>query len=327
MNVLILGKGRIGKTIFHHLKKQRIRAFFEEKKVKEADLIVNCLPGKVATKGFKLAFLKNKDLIDISDVDFDFYFKRRKQIEKKKILVIPNCGFCPGLLNFILAFELNKKGTEKVEIVAGSFSPKKFFFPFLWCFEDLILEHKIPSFQFLYKKRKKFPPFSGYRLEKFLKFETESYFAPSGLEYLPKKLKIKNFTFRVLRPKGFFHFFKFLESYGLFDGKEKEILKKFLERKKEDNFTMAKIEIFFQKRKISIFLKSFSRKNEKFNSMQKITSILPLAIIKEISSGEFKEKGLIFPEDLAKKEKISKKIMNFIKNQNFLSFAKKVEIF
>ena len=116
--------------------------------IKNFDLLIGALPGEVGEKGLRLALKYKKDLIDISDLEPEFYLKKKGDIEREKIMVIPGCGFCPGLVNFILGWErINQEKIREIEIKAGTLSPKKFFFPFLWCFEDSILEHQIPSWQ------------------------------------------------------------------------------------------------------------------------------------------------------------------------------------
>ncbi len=319
--ILIFGKGRIGRAFFYLLKKKGFRVNFWKKNsnLKNYDIFLGALPGKVGKLSLKYALKYKKDLIDLSDLEAEIYLKKKKEIKKAKICVLPNCGFCPGLLNFLISFFAKKlKEIKKIEVFAGTLSPQKFFYPFLWCFEDLILEHELSSIQLINGKKKRFPPFSGLKREKFFGILAESYFALSGFEQLMKKLKIKNFIFRVVRPYGFFEFYNFLKNHGFLNKENFEKTKRILERKIEDNLTFGKIKIETKKEKLSLVVKSFSKKKEKLNSMQKISVVFPLEVLKKLIEGEIK-KGLIFPEDLAK-ENFSKGIFKNLRKNSLISF-------
>ncbi len=212
--VLILGKGRIGKSIKYYFKKIKfpvqVNFFLKEKEVKNSSLLIGALPGEMGEKSLNLALKYKKDLIDLADLEAEFYLKKKREIEKKGITVISGCGFCPGLVNFILGQEIsNNKNIKEIEIKVGTLSKRKNFFPFLWCFEDLTLEHQISSQQRISGRKIKFPPFVGYQKEKIYGIEAESYFSQSGFDNLIDYLKIQNFKFRVIRPLGFFGFFNF----------------------------------------------------------------------------------------------------------------------
>jgi saccharopine dehydrogenase-like NADP-dependent oxidoreductase len=319
--ILIFGRGRVGKAFFLLAKKRSFKVSFFRKNLgfKNFDVFFGALPGKVGKLSLKYALKYKKNLIDLSDLEPEIYLKKKKEIEKARITVLPNCGFCPGLLNFLIYFLAQKiKKIERVEVLAGTLSPKKFLYPFLWCFEDLILEHETFSIQLIGGKKKRFPPFSGLKREKFFGIEAESYFAPSGFEGLMGKLKVKNFTFRVVRPLGFFEFYNFLKNHGFFEKENFEKTKKILERKIEDNITFGQIKIEAKKENISLMIKSFSKKKEKLNSMQKISVIFPLEVLKKLIEGKIK-KGLVFPEDLAK-EDFSREVFESLKKNFLISF-------
>jgi len=320
--ILILGKGRIGQAIFHYLKKfkaTRSVAFFSnEREIRNSQLLIGALPGKVGERSLMLALKYKRDLIDLSDLETEFYLNKKREITKKRILVLPGAGFCPGLVNFILGKELSQnKEIEEIEVKVGTLSKKPFFFPFLWCFEDLVLEHKLPSLQIISGKKRNFLPFEGYQREKFYGILAESYFGQSGFENLMKNSKIKNFKFRVVRPLGFFYFFQFLNQLGFLKKKNLEKTKDILESQREDNFTLAEIKIKSKKKKIIWKIKSFSKKREKLNSMQKISVVFPFEVLKKLLEGKIK-KGLIFPEDLAK-EAFSKEIFENLRKNSLIS--------
>lgn len=312
--VLILGNGRIGRAVLHYLKNEPLieRAAFlsREGEAKKCDLLIGALPGDLGEQPLRLAFRYRKNLIDISDVEPQVYAKKNREAIKSGITLIPCCGFCPGLINFILGRELaGEKDIKAIEIKAGTLSWQKDYFPFLWCFEDLVLEHRIPSWQILCGRVKKFPPFAGYRRERFFGIEAESYFAQSGFENMMQGIAVENFSFRVLRPLGFKGFFGFLESEGFLKKDRLAVTKGIVEENVKENITLAAIDIKSPAGRTAWLMKSVSGPKEKLNSMQKITAITPVAMAKALLSGRIKERGVLFPEVLGRDSFLFKEIL------------------
>lgn len=324
-SILILGDGRIAQAVFYYLKnlagikKVRLVSLYELNPniFKDISLLISCLPSKDGPLGLEKALSYKKNLLDISDLDPPFYLSRKNNIEKAGIIVIPGCGFCPGLINFIVGREIfMDENIDGVKIKAGSFSKEKFYFPFLWCFEDLIQEHRLSSFQIISGKRVRLPAFAGYEKEKFLGVPLESYFSVSGFENILKKRNFKDFHFRVVRPEGFMIFFNFLKNYGFFNKNNLKETKTLLEAVKHDNYTLATIEFFKKDKKvISWQIFSFSKAKEKLNSMQKITAIVPAVISQFLFLDRFNFRGLIFMEDLAKDNFIFNQMVDSIKKE------------
>ncbi|MCX5704783.1 MAG: hypothetical protein NTZ92_01800 [Candidatus Omnitrophica bacterium] len=304
-NILVLGNGRIARAVSFYLGKSRlVKSVTLDSSGKNAakfDLLLGAFPGDLGTIPLRLALKHRIDLIDISDVEPQVYLKNKRLIESRGITVIPCCGFGPGLINFILGRELaDRKNIDTVQIKAGSLSPKPNYFPFLWCFEDLVLEHRIPSWQVINGKTCKFGPFARCQRESFFGIESESYFAQSGFENMMQGVRVKNFSFRVVRPRGFREFFYYLESEGFLTSANMLITKNIVEKDVRDNITLATISLTKKRKKIIWLMKSQSRRKERLNSMQKITAVTPAAMAQALMSGSIKEKGLLFMEELGK---------------------------
>ena len=323
--ILILGKGRIGEGVEYYLKKTipslRIGFFSREKEIRGAKFLISALPGQDGETALRLALKFRKDLIDIADLDPSFYLKNQKRIKARQIRVFPECGFSPGLTNLICGYESFSNKIKKIEILAGSLSKAKFFFPFLWCLEDLIEGHKIKANFIQSGKRIFVPPFSGLQREKINGLEAESYFM-DGLSSLPLNLRIKDMSYRVLRPFGFFYFFQFLKNQGFLDKNNLAFTKKILEGGKSDNTTLAKINFFTEQNKISWEIRSFSRKAERFNSMQKATCVLPAILAKFLLEKRIKDKGLLFLERIGEDKKLFREILSEIKKEKILIIRK-----
>jgi len=318
LNILILGKGKIGKAVEFFLKKnkatKKVGFFSNEKDLKKCDILIGCLPGKIGERGLNLALKYKKNFFDISDVELDFYFKKKEKIQKKKILVIPGCGFFPGILNFILSFELShNKFFENVEIEAGTISPKSFFFPFLWSFEDLILEHESVSWQVINGKKRKFSPFSDYEKKVFFGIKAESYLAPGEVGYFLKNFQFKNFKVRVIRPFGFFYFFKFFKNFGFLEKKNLKFSQKILQSNKEDNLTLGVITLSNKKEKVKWIVKAFSKKDENLNSMQKITASFVCCLVELFFENKIEKRELTLVEEMAKEKNFFEKVLKKLK--------------
>jgi len=320
--ILVLGDGRISRAIAYFCKKNisaEVQFLKQDNDVKDCDILIAALPGELGEKGLSLALKYKKPLLDISDLDPEFYLPRRKEIEKQGISVIPGCGFCPGLVNFILGREVQSKTSVKeIEVKAGSLSYRKSYFPFLWCFEDLTLEHRIPSWQIISKKKVKFPAFAGYKQEKFFGIDAESYYSASGFENLLDSVKVDNFVCRVVRPKGFKEFYLFFKNYPFLDKKNFLLTKSICEGVKEDNYSLAEVGIIFGSKKTIWQMYSFSKKKDKLNSMQKITASVPAAVAKYILEHGLTQKGLIFMEDLAKDDCVFTSVVNAVKKDGVI---------
>jgi len=318
--VAVAGDGRISRAVLHFFNRQNrdIRAFplENEKDLRNADLITGALAGEIGERCLDLALKYRKDLVDVSDVDPEIYQARGKEIGKSGITVIPGCGFCPGIVNFLLGRETcSPVRVLEIHVKAGSLSPQGDYFPFLWCFEDLILEHRLVSSQIISGRKKRFPAFAGYRREKYFGIEAESYYSASGFENILDKTGARSLTCRVVRPSGFAAFFRFSESYGLFSPERMAESKAFLERIRRANYTLGEVEVVFPGKRIVWFLKSFSAAREKWNSMQKITASVPAAVGRLLLDGKIERKGLVFLEDLAADKTIFQALIDGVKKQ------------
>jgi lysine 6-dehydrogenase len=280
------------------------------------ELLIGALPGEIGGQCLAAALKYRKNLIDISDVDPPGYLKKLTQIHKAGITVIPGCGFSPGLVNFILGKEFKDLSpVQSVEVEAGSLSPKKRLYPFLWCFEDIVLEHRIPSQQIVGGQIKTFPAFAGYRKERHFGIAAESYYCASGFENLLAKASPRSFVVRVVRPEGFREFFGFMENQGLLKKKNFLETKKMLESEKNGNITFARVTVFGKKGKRVWVVKVRSGRDEELNSMQKITASVPAAMAKFLTEGMIGARGLLFMEDLARHEGLGTALISDVRKK------------
>ncbi|MCD6403133.1 MAG: saccharopine dehydrogenase NADP-binding domain-containing protein [Candidatus Aenigmarchaeota archaeon] len=287
--------------------------------VKDYDVVVGALPGSIGTRSFEVCIQAHKNLVDVSDLDYVEYKKFGKLAKKKGISFIPEAGFSPGLSNLLVGYEYsNVDRVEEVCIKAGTL-PKKGekVFPVTWCFSDLVTSQRIkPTIVKNYKKIN-LNPFSGYTKEKLPELgEVESFYI-ENLSTLPMTINPRNMSYRVLRPLGFRFFFEYLDSYGFLEDKEAEIdgnkinlfklVEKVLTFKEVDNYTVLFIDFKGRKGKRTYVSKwqamSFSKKREKFNSMQKIVSASTSLFVKILVDG-YTKPGINLTETLGREENI-----------------------
>ncbi len=305
---VILGNGRIARAVdyyFHRLGVAR-RTVFDAtaRDAAGSDLIVGALPGELGAQGLQLALRHRVPLIDISDIDPPFYLKQRAAIAAAGITVIPGGGVSPGLMNFLLGGELAAlRGIRRAEVLAGSLSRQPRRFPFLWCFEDLVLEHRIPSRQKIKGATRTFPAFAGYRPERYCGIEAESYYCASGFENVFAKAKVASVTTRVVRPKGFREFFGFLDHYAFLDGAHLPQTKAILEGAAMDNITLGEIRLETAHARVSWLMRTSARAGAPRNSMQVMTAAVPAVMARLLAHGQLPQ-GLVFMEDLGVDERL-----------------------
>ena len=304
-HVSILGDGRIAQAVAYYFRKtpgiRKVEFLADERSLKTSHLLIGALPGELGEKGLKMALKYRVPFLDISDIDPPFYSRHREAISKKNILVMPGCGLCPGIVNFLLAREIgvSPDPVEEIEVLAGSLSDREHYFPFLWCFEDLVNEHRIPSFQILAGRKRKFPAFAGYREERYGGVEAESYYCASGFENVLDQVKVKNFVCRVVRPRGFREFFLFLDGMGYLDQENIPFSKRVLEQRKEANCTLAEVRVSTAQKRITWLLESRARRSAPLNSMQMITASVAVVMGQLFLEKKLSRTGLVFLEDLS----------------------------
>mgnify|MGYP001583119595 FL=1 len=91
--------------------------------------------------------------------------------------------------------------------------------------------------------------------------------------------------------------------------------KNILESKKQDNFTLSEIILSTENKRIIWRLRSHSKKNEKLNSMQKITAAVPALIAKLLLDNKIKQPGLVFMEDLGRDELIFDSVLSGLRKE------------
>jgi saccharopine dehydrogenase-like NADP-dependent oxidoreductase len=281
VSVAILGDGRIARAVQIVLEEAGVGqgtlvdSFAD---LESYEILVGALAGGLGPVALDRALASRIDLVDLTDLEPGVYEAREAEIEAAGIAVYPGAGFCPGLVNLILGRELADRGVDSIEVIAGSLSPTPNYFPFLWCFEDMVLEFGGESLQIIDGEERLCGAFAGQRPESFLGIESESYFCQSGFENLARRAGVRQFTYRNLRPAGFRTFFEFLRAHGAFDAEVLPATKALLERRVDDNASLAEITVSGAVKR-SWTISTRAAAGATLNSMQRLTVACATAFV------------------------------------------------
>lgn len=310
MKVAILGEGRIARAVQVLLREAGESGEAEGTPVSASsdlsgfDVLVGALAGGLGPVALERALAAGVDLVDLADLDTEEYEKRAGKIAARGIAVYPAAGFCPGLVNLLLGHELARGDVHAIEVLAGSLSLVPNYFPFLWCFEDMVREFDGSSAQLVDGTEQVYEAFAGERTERYAGIEAESYLCQSGFENLARQAGVREFTYRNLRPRGFRTFFAFLKEYGAFDPEQLMTTKTLLERRLHDNLSVALIKVskvggaeqspcIIQR---CITVESRTSAEAPLNSMQRVTAAFTVALLRHLRHG--RRPGLTFCEAL-----------------------------
>ena len=310
--IAILGDGRVAQAI-QYLAAQNswceLQIFMEPlDHLQSYDVILGALPGCMGRYSLAAALASQRSLVDRADVETAVYEEHENAIETAGISVIPGAGFCPGLVNWLIGHELATQQVREVEVMAGSLSSTRNYFPFLSCFEDMAGDFDRSSFQKVNDIESMLPPWAGYREESIGGIAAESYLGASGFENLMRDSGVPTFTFRHLRPRGFQSFFQFLHSYGAFDLSNLAQTKELLEDRLEDNVSLARIRVASDTHVRTWEIQSSTNADSPLSSMQLVTGAFALEMLRLAASGTT-QPGLIWCEGLAQQTSLTSEIV------------------
>jgi len=305
MRLFIDGAGRIADAVRHYLSRGLPPGLVEAERASDADCIVGTRPGNLGVGSLPLALEHRKHLLDLADLEPDDYLGRQEEIEACGITVIPGCGFCPGLVDFLVGAELaTSPAVRAVHVRVGSLSRQPHHFPVLWCFEDMVAEFLAPSVQVVGGVERELPPFSGYRRERLCGIPAETYLCQSGFENLAAAAGVEEFTYRNVRPRGFREFFGFLHAHGLLEPDNLQATRELLEQRVGRNLSLALVDLLGSARgpgsRLRWRIVYEAAPDAELNSVQVITASFCLAVANLLGSGAVATGGLRFCEELGR---------------------------
>jgi len=188
------------------------------KLLKKFDIVVDALPSSLGFYSMKCAVDAGIDMVDISFIPEDA-FELNKIAKAKKIKVVPDAGFAPGLSNVLVGEAYQElKPIENVRILVGGI-PQHLIPPFnyriTWSPADLIEEYLRPARIRRDFKTVTIDALSGLEEFNLGKIEKLECFYTDGLRTLLKTFKdIRNMEEKTIRYPGHANLFKMIIDCG-----------------------------------------------------------------------------------------------------------------
>ncbi len=354
MNICILGCGMQGRIIAWDLAKAKhnvtvldsnVKNFQKLKKLpniktqefdvterkklvnllKDLGIVVGALPSALGFYSMKCAVDAGIDMVDISYLPED-PFLLDKIAKRKKIKIVPDAGFAPGLSNILIGEAYEKiKPIETIRILAGGI-PQNPILPFnyriTWSPADLLEEYLRPA-----RIRKNFKTVTVDSLSGLEDFNLRGIgrlecFYTDGLRTLLRTFKdIKNMEEKTIRYRGHANLFKEIIDCGFLSDEPikvdrvevipkkvaLEALRPLLTQGDEKDICILIVEVNNkQKDKKYICIDYYDKKN-KITSMARMTGFTCSIITQCIKN--YPEFGVIPPEYLG----MDKRLCTFIK--------------
>lgn len=295
--------------------------------LKKFEIVVGALPSALGFYSMKCAVDAGIDMVDISYLPED-PFLLDKIAKRKKIKIVPDAGFAPGLSNILVGEAFRQiKPIETIRILAGGIPLNPippFNYRISWSPADLLEEYLRPV-----RIRKNFKTVTvdsltgleEFRLRRIGKLEC---FYTDGLRTLLRTFKdIKNMEEKTIRYTGHANLFNKIIESGLLSDKlikidrveviprkfALEVLKPLLVQGDERDICILIIEVRDkQKAKKYICIDYYDEKN-KITSMARMTGYTCSIITQCIK--DYPEYGVIPPEYFG----MDKRLSYFIKNE------------
>ncbi len=301
------------------------------KLLKKFDLIVGALPARLGRYLMECAIDAGIDLVDLSYLPED-PFLLDKKAKAKKVRIVPDAGFAPGLSNIIVGrFNEEFGGLDYIKIMVGGLPQKPvppFNYYITWSPVDLIEEYTRTARIVRNDKILKIEPLTGIEEFKIPRIGRLEAFYTDGLRTLLRTFKkTKNMEEKTIRYTGHARIFKTLIDIGLFsDRKIKinrsniilknftlEFLKEALTRGDEKDISILRIELKKGRKRCRIECIDYYDTHKKITSMARLTAYTGSIIAQHIK--EYPKFGVIAPEYLGQNRDIWDKIETELKKR------------
>ncbi|TYB31679.1 MAG: saccharopine dehydrogenase family protein [Candidatus Mcinerneyibacterium aminivorans] len=350
MNIILLGAGRIGEVISVYLNNRfdltivdssqnnlkKLENYGKPKKcrinnknnitelIKNYDLVIGCLPGKLGLKTMKACMENQIDLIDLSFMPEDS-LSLDEEAKKNNITIIPDAGFAPGLSN-LFAGRLYQKFDEidEIGIRVGGLPIKKkspLYYKITWSPHDLISEYIRNARLIKNNEIIEIDPLEIINKVRIKNNDFEEFFS-DGLRTLLSTLDISNLWETTLRWEGHLNKIKILRDLNFFNKENLQntlkIISPLMDYESKDFSIMEVIgygKINNKKREIKYYL--YDEEKNGLSSMSRVTGFTAGIIVETFIkySDEF-ENGVIPPEIIGKNKNLHDEIVDKLKQKD-----------
>lgn len=347
MEILILGAGNIGKAITYDLSKdytvcvgdsnktklEEISNFANTKNIdarnkkemvetmKNFDLIVGALPGKLGFKTIEAAIEAGRDIVDVSFMP-ENPLSLDKKAKKENISIIVDAGFGPGVSNLLMgriACEMDKLKKAIIRIGGLPKRPKPpLFYKITWSPYDLIEEYTRKARLKKNGKLIEVDPLKDIKKVKIKGKEFEEFYS-DGLRTLLQTIDVDTLEETTLRWKGHLQKMKVLRDLGFLKpgnlDHTLDVILPYMKFKGKDFSIMdIKAEGFKNGENTNIHYYFYDEADEKFSSMARSTGFSTAAMVRLLIKNSL-ECGVIPPEKLGENITFYKEIVSSLKEK------------
>jgi len=295
--------------------------------LKNFDLIVGALPAKLGFYAMRCAVEAGVDIIDISYAEED-PFVLDILAKKRKVRVVPDAGFAPGLSNILVGEAWREFGKiENLRIRVGGIPQNPvppFNYRYTWSPDDLIAEYTRPARIIRNYREVKVEALSGIEIFTLPEIGKLECFYTDGLRTLLKTLRgVKNMEEKTIRYPGHALLMKKLLKTGFLPDEPNpftnqkvkpkgfilDFLKAELSRGDELDLTILLIEVEGKGRRRRYKIIDYYDKRKRISSMARLTGYTAAIIARRIKN--YSGFGIIPPEYLGREKDFS----DFIKSE------------
>jgi len=188
------------------------------KSIKDADIVVNAVPGFMGFNTLKTIIETAKDVVDIAFSPEDPFLLDDLAI-KKNVIAVTDCGVAPGISNMILGYHHNRMKVNKFDCLVGGL-PEKRTWPYQYKAPfspiDVLEEYTRPA---RYKENNCVVTRQALTDPEYVEFKeigTLESFNSDGLRTLLKTIEIPDMKEKTLRYPGHIQIMQILRETGFF---------------------------------------------------------------------------------------------------------------
>jgi len=312
--------------------------------VKNADFVVNAVPGFMGYRTLEQIIKAGKDVVDISFFPEDA-FELNEIAKTKNVTAVVDCGVAPGMGNIICGYHNERMQMTDYKCYVGGlpvvrewpFDYKAVFSPI-----DVIEEYTRPARFIQNNEIIVREALSDAELIHFKEAGTLEAFNSDGLRSLMKTMKIPNMIEKTLRYPGTVEYMKVLRACGFFDKQEIDVNGKLIRpldltakllfpkwklKKGEKEYTIMQVscEGIENGENIQYVYDLFDIYNDETNtsSMARTTGYTCTAVVNLLSEGLYTQKGISPPEFIGISEDNFKFVLKYLSERGVIYKKKK----
>jgi saccharopine dehydrogenase-like NADP-dependent oxidoreductase len=295
--------------------------------IRDFDIVVGALPADLGFYSMECAVNAGVDIVDLS-YSGDNPFLLKKDAKKRKIRIIPDAGYAPGLLNILVGEAYRElKKIDSLRILVGGIPQHPippFNYKYTWSPNDLVAEYTRTARVVRNFKTVNLEALSGIEKLKVPKVDRLECFYTDGLRTLIKTFEnIRNMEEKTIRYQGHAELLKTILNYGFLSDQDNpftnrkiqpkafvlDFLRKELSMGDDFDLSILLIDVMSKKKTRRYSCIDYYDKKNKITSMARMTAYSGSIITQCIK--DYPEYGVIAPEYLG----MNKKICAFIKKE------------